>query len=144
MLEPPIRRDKRGRLIPMRDPLLREMDAMVVSPLAYAGPRPESEALSLAFDQVGRRRITCRATKRGVVVERETRLLEPLARDLRRGRLRCPPTDDGLVFRPRAAGGGPATTGTTRESDSFSRWPPRSVSRRTRAREICAAATRAC
>ena len=44
MLEPPIRRDKRGRLIPMRDPLLREMDAMVVSPLAYAGPRPESEA----------------------------------------------------------------------------------------------------
>jgi site-specific recombinase XerD len=103
MLEPPPRRDKRGRRIPPRDPVLREMDATLVSLLAYSGPRPESEALALAFDQVGRRTITFRATKSGVVVERETRLLEPLARDLRRWRLRCPPTENGLVF-PSASG----------------------------------------
>jgi site-specific recombinase XerD len=98
MLKPPARRDKRGRRIPARDPVLREMDAVMVSLLAYSGPRPESEALPLTFEQIGRRTITFRATKSGVVVERETRLLEPLARDLRRWRLRCPPTHDGLVF----------------------------------------------
>jgi hypothetical protein len=63
---------------------VRELDATLVSVLAYAGPRPESEALPLTFDQIGRRTITFRATKSGAVVERETRLLEPLARDLRR------------------------------------------------------------
>src|SRR3954454_7159277 len=54
-------------------------------------------------DQIGRRTITFRATKSGAVVERETRLLEPLARDLRRWRLRCPPADEDLVF-PSASG----------------------------------------
>jgi site-specific recombinase XerD len=104
MLDPPPRRDRRGRRIPVRDALMREMDATLVSVLAYAGPRPESEALPLTFEQIGRRTITFRATKSGAVVERETRLLEPLARDLRRWRLRCPPTDEGLVF-PAATGG---------------------------------------
>jgi hypothetical protein len=103
MLDPPLRRDKRGRRVPVRDALWREMGATLVSVLAYAGPRPESEALPLTFDQIGRRTITFRATKCGVVVERETRLLEPLARDLRRWRLRCPPTDEELVF-PSASG----------------------------------------
>lgn len=98
MLKPPARRDKRGRRIPARDPVVREMDAMMVSLLAYSGPRPESEALPLTFEQIGRRTITFKATKSGVVVERDTRLLEPLARDLRRWRLWCPPTKDGLVF----------------------------------------------
>src|SRR4051794_27165411 len=65
MLHPPERRDKRGRRIPRRDPVLREMDATMVSLLAYAGPRRESEALPLTFDQVGRRTITFRATKSG-------------------------------------------------------------------------------
>jgi hypothetical protein len=97
MLEPPIRRDKRGRLIAMRDPLLREMDAMVVSPLAYAGSRPEAEALSLAFDQVGRRRITFRATKSGSSSSARPDCSSACARP-ERWRLRCPLTDDGLVF----------------------------------------------
>jgi hypothetical protein len=34
-----------------------------------------------------------------VVVERETRLLEPLADDLRRWRQRCLPSEDGFVSR---------------------------------------------
>jgi site-specific recombinase XerD len=117
MLEPPPRRDKRGRRIPARDPVLREMDAMMLSLLAYSGPRPESEALPLAFDQVGRRTITFRATKSGVVVERETRLLEPLARDLRRWRLRCPPTKNGLVF--------PSSTGERWTGDDWDNWRER-------------------
>jgi hypothetical protein len=57
MLDPPLRRDKRGRRIPVRDALLREMDATLVSVLAYAGPRPESEALPRTIDQIGRRTI---------------------------------------------------------------------------------------
>jgi integrase len=117
MLHPPERRDKRGRRIPPRDPVLREMDATMVSLLAYAGPRPESEALPLTFEQVGRRTITFRATKSGVVVERETRLLEPLARDLRRWRLRCPPTSDGLVF--------PSSTGERWTGDDWDNWRER-------------------
>ncbi|MGH2945761.1 MAG: tyrosine-type recombinase/integrase [Solirubrobacteraceae bacterium] len=117
MLKPPPRLDKRGRRIPARDPLLREMDAMLVSVLAYSGPRPESEALPLAFEQVGRRTITFRATKSGVVVERETRLLEPLARDLRRWRLRCPPSEHGLVF--------PSSRGDQWTGDDWDNWRER-------------------
>src|SRR3954471_6851346 len=144
MLDPPLRRDKRGWRIPVRDALLREMDATLVSVLAYAGPRPESEALPLTFDQIGRRTITFRATKSGAVVERETRLLEPLARDLRRWRLRCPPADEGLVF-PSASG--ERWTGSdwdTGENGSSSRRRSRSACHGTRARAICAAASRAC
>jgi hypothetical protein len=47
---------------------LREIDATMVSLLAYAGPRPEPEALPLTFEQVGRRTISFRATKSGVEV----------------------------------------------------------------------------
>jgi hypothetical protein len=56
--------------------------ATLISLLAYAGPRPESEALPLPWAAVRRRTILFRATKRGVPYERATRLLEPLAQDL--------------------------------------------------------------
>lgn len=117
LLKPPPRRDRRSRRVPERDPVVRAMDAMLVRLLAYAGPRPESEALPLTFDQVGRTHITFRATKSGVVVERETRLLEPLARDLRHWRLRCPPSRAGLVF--------PAATGEPWTPDDWDNWRDR-------------------
>jgi integrase len=56
--------------------------ATLISLLAYAGPRPESEALPMPWAAVRRRTILFRATKRGVPYERATRLLEPLAQDL--------------------------------------------------------------
>lgn len=56
--------------------------ATLLSLLAYAGPRPESEALPLRWDAIRQRTILFRATKRGVVYERATRLLSPLATDL--------------------------------------------------------------
>jgi hypothetical protein len=56
--------------------------ATLISLLAYAGPRPESEALPLPWAAVRRRTILFRATKRGVPYERATRLFEPLAQDL--------------------------------------------------------------
>lgn len=56
--------------------------AALLSLLAYAGPRPESEALPLRWEAVRKRTILFRATKRGVVYERATRLLAPLAKDL--------------------------------------------------------------
>src|SRR4051812_31050186 len=57
--------------------------ATLIALLAYAGPRPESEALPLRWVDVRQRTILFRATKRGVPAERATRLLEPLAEDLR-------------------------------------------------------------
>jgi len=105
LLDPPERRDRRGRRLPTRPEPLRLRDATLVSLLAYAGPRPESEALPMTFGQIGQRTLTFRATKGGTVVERETRLLEPLARDLRQWRRQCPRSgDDDLVF-PAAEGG---------------------------------------
>jgi integrase len=73
--------------------------ATLISLLAYAGPRPESEALALRWDGVRRRTILFRATKRGVPYERATRLLGPLAEDLRRWREACgdPPADAPVV-----------------------------------------------
>lgn len=64
-------------------------DATLVSVLAYAGPRPESEALPLVWDQVGPRAIHFVATKhgRGTRKPRSTRLLAPLAQDLRQWRM---------------------------------------------------------
>lgn len=53
--------------------------ATLLSLLAYAGPRPESEALPLRWSAVRTRAILFRATKRGAVYERATRLLQPLA-----------------------------------------------------------------
>lgn len=89
VLDPPERRDKRGWRIPARPELLRLMDATLISVLGYCGPRPESEALPLGWDQVGRRTITLRATKSGVVVERPVDLLPQLAQDLREWRARA-------------------------------------------------------
>ena len=53
---------------------------MLVSVLAYAGLRPESEALPLKWADIGERAITVRATKTNTT--RHVRLLEPLADDL--------------------------------------------------------------
>jgi integrase len=88
--------------------------ATLISLLAYAGPRPESEALPLRWEAVRRRTILIRATKRGAAYERATRLLAPLADDLRAWREACglPPADAPVV--PNSAETcGPTTTGTT-------------------------------
>ena len=63
--------------------------ATLISLLAYAGPRPESEALPLRWAAIRRRTILFRATKRGAPSERATRLLAPLADDLRTWRETC-------------------------------------------------------
>ena len=73
--------------------------ATLISLLAYAGPRPESEALPLTWAAIRRRTILIRATKRGVAHERATRLLAPLAEDLRRWReVSGDPPDDAPVI----------------------------------------------
>ena len=74
--------------------------AVLIALLAYAGPRPESEALPLTLDRRARRTILFRATKRGALAERATRLLAPLAEDLRawRARLRDRPRDESPVI----------------------------------------------
>lgn len=55
-------------------------DATLVSVLAYAGLRPESEAIVLTWGQVGRRTLAINASKTGR--QRHVRLLGPLAEDL--------------------------------------------------------------
>jgi integrase len=73
--------------------------ATLIGLLAYAGPRPESEALPLRWGHVRDRTILFRATKRGVPEERATRLLAPLAADLDAWRRASGnPPDDALVF----------------------------------------------
>jgi integrase len=73
--------------------------ATLISVLAYAGPRPESEALPLRWSAVRRRTILFRASKRGAPYERATRLLAPLAGDLRIWRETCGrPPDDAPVI----------------------------------------------
>jgi integrase len=73
--------------------------ATLISLLAYAGPRPESEALPLPWAGVRRRTILFRATKRGMPYERATRLLAPLAGDLRSWREASgAPPDDAPVI----------------------------------------------
>jgi len=99
MLDPTQRRDKRGHRHARRPELDRHRDAMLVSLLAYSGPRPESEALPLRWWQVGERTINFRATKGGRVKPRYTKLLAPLGRDLAEFRIRCGrPGEDELVF----------------------------------------------
>lgn len=69
----------------------RAMDATLLALLAYAGPRPESEALPLTWDRVklGDGRIVFSQTKRkGPPIDRDTRILEPLADDLKAWRTR--------------------------------------------------------
>lgn len=73
--------------------------ATLLSLLAYAGPRPESEALPLRWEAIRKRTILFRATKRGVAYERATRLLDPLASDLTTWRKAAGrPPDTGLVI----------------------------------------------
>jgi integrase len=61
--------------------MLELRDATMISVLAYAGLRPESELLPLRWRDVGEQMLEIRATKTGTV--RHVRLLEPLAEDLR-------------------------------------------------------------
>jgi integrase len=73
--------------------------ATLISLLAYAGPRPESEALALRWAAVRRRTILFQATKRGAPYERATRLLAPLADDLHAWREACGmPADEAPVI----------------------------------------------
>ena len=60
--------------------LLGLRDATLVSVLAYAGLRPESEAITLSWAQVGRRTLAVDASKTGR--QSHVRLLAPLAADL--------------------------------------------------------------
>lgn len=86
----------------MRSWCLRRNDlrsATLISLLAYAGPRPESEALPLRWAALRRRTILFQATKRGVAYDRATRLLTPLAKDLEAWRIACGmPADDTPVI----------------------------------------------
>lgn len=59
---------------------LEPRDGTLVSVLAYAGLRPESEALPLVWRQVGERSLNVLASKTGK--GRQVRLLAPLAEDL--------------------------------------------------------------
>jgi site-specific recombinase XerD len=100
-------RTKKGTLkrIPMRDPFLRLRDATLVSVLAYSGPRPESEAVTLRWGQIMQRIIKYEATKSGEIVERATRLQVALARDLTTYKLATPRSaPDDLLF-PAGNGG---------------------------------------
>ena len=73
--------------------------AALLSLLAYAGPRPEPEALPLRWSAVRKHTILFRATKRGVTAERATRLLRPIADDLAEWRLAAgnPPSDAPVI-----------------------------------------------
>jgi integrase len=78
--------------------------ATLVSLLAYAGPRPESEALPLKWSAIREHTILFRATKRGVPVERATRLLDALASDLATWRSECGDPPDGAPVIPNRRG----------------------------------------
>jgi integrase len=83
-------------------------DATLVSVLAYAGLRPESEAIALRWKQVGKRTLDVPATKTGN--KRHVRLLAPLASDLELWRKSCgEPPGASLVF--------PASRGTWSRDD---------------------------
>jgi hypothetical protein len=81
---------------------LREPDAMLVSLLAYAGLRPESEAVTLTWGQVGRRSLRIDASKTGR--QRHVRLLAPLAEDLEVWRTALGSPAEGTLVCPRRAG----------------------------------------
>jgi integrase len=80
----------------------RAMDAALVSLLAYAGPRPESEAVAVRFSDVRTRTLRIVATKKDGD-ERTVRLLAPLANDLREWKV-ATGRRTGLLF-PRPDGG---------------------------------------
>ncbi len=78
--------------------------ATLISLLAYAGPRPESEALPLRWSAIREHTILFRATKRGVPVERATRLLAPLGDDLSRWRAASDDPRDSAPVIPNSYG----------------------------------------
>lgn len=82
MLSPEPTVDRRGIPHPRANEQLRHRNATLVSVLAYAGPRPESEALPLKWDQVGARALTLPPSRKRGGRQRYVDLLEPLAEDL--------------------------------------------------------------
>jgi integrase len=74
----------------------RHRDAALVSLLAYSGPRPESEGVTLTWDRVLKRNIVYRASKKKGA-ERTVKLLAPLAEDLTAWKVRSG-RRSGLVF----------------------------------------------
>jgi integrase len=145
LLDPPRERDRRGRLVPVRDPRLRMMDATLVSLLAYAGPRPESEALPMRWEQIGRAHDHLPRDE-----EREGRRARdaaaaPAGRDLAEWRLRSFGSGpDDLVF--------PSAAGEQWSGDDWDNWRerifrPAAIAvgcRETSSRATCAARSRRC
>ena len=118
-------------------------DATLVSVLAYAGLRPESEAVTLTWGQVRERSLLIPASRKRGGRERSVRLLAPLAQDLMAWREASPNT--GAAF-PRVPADltvarGPATTGPTGRAAPIGLRPGRRGCQRTRDRAICAAAS---
>jgi integrase len=95
---------------------LREPDAMLVSLLAYAGLRPESEAVTLTWGQVGKRTLRIDATKTGR--QRHVRLLAPLAEDLEASRTALGSPSEGTLVCPRP-------TGTAWDHGAWNNWVQR-------------------
>jgi len=81
---------------------LRESNATLVSLLAYAGLRPESEAVTLTWGQVGKRSLRIDASKTGR--QRHVRLLAPLAEDLEARRTALGSPSEGTLVCPRPSG----------------------------------------
>jgi integrase len=98
-------------------------DATLVSLLAYAGPRPESEGVTLTWPQIRDRTLLIRASKRHGI-ERTTRLLAPLAEDLGVWREAAGRSRRGLVF-PFGDNGVKAGTAKAWTGDDWDNWRER-------------------
>lgn len=98
-------------------------DATLVSLLAYAGPRPESEGVTLTWSQIRERTLLIRASKRHGM-ERTTRLLAPLAEDLVGWREVAGRPRRGLVF-PFGDNGVKAGTAKAWTGDDWDNWRER-------------------
>lgn len=145
--KPPQRRKREPIMVaPATVELIRaslgQREATLVSVLAYAGLRPESEAITLTWKQFGRRTLAIDASKTGR--KRHVRLLAPLASDVDGWReVSGERTGNGLVF--------PASGGAWTRSD-WRNWVRRIWRPATRrpasipesGRATCAAASRAC
>jgi integrase len=94
-----------------------------VSLLAYAGPRPESEGVTLTWPQIRDRTLLIRASKRHGI-ERTTRLLAPLAEDLGVWREAAGRSRRGLVF-PFGDNGVKAGTAKAWTGDDWDNWRER-------------------
>jgi hypothetical protein len=105
-----LRRGQYGR----RSPSFRQGEYKVGSARSGVAGRAKRAAVS-AWRDATTGRAAARTTR--ALCMRETRLLEPLARDLRRWRLRCPPSEDGLVF--------PSSRGDQWTGDDWDNWRER-------------------